>query len=224
MQLVNTSRHTTAFNDIEILLQMMCVADVKYIPKETMHYRVYSGNAASITSSLANDRAIFVGLVELFHSKEVDQVLTLVTSDEKWRKLIDSINQAIEIRIQNKDIQDLTRNMISESLVRRFGYTNKYLAEFLISSLTKLGLERESKVAQNLHLCPGYSRVDILKSTSDEKNLIVKHSMGKAPVADKLINLVPLPTRERFFDSIFRSRPFAGVKRPFVRVWRLRGK
>ena len=76
LQRVNTSRHTTAFNDIEILLQIMCVADVRYIPEETMHYRVYSGNAAAITSSLANDRAIFVGLVELFHSREVDQVLT----------------------------------------------------------------------------------------------------------------------------------------------------
>ena len=152
LQQVNTSRHTTAFNDIEILLQIMCIADVKYIPQETMHYRVYSGNAAAITSSRANDRAIFVGLVELFHSNEVDQVLTLVTSDEHWRKLIESINQAIDIRIQSKEIQDLARNMISESLVRRFGYTNKLLSGFLISSLTELGLDRESTVAVMLFI------------------------------------------------------------------------
>lgn len=92
MRTTTTTRHTTAFNDIEMLLRMMCVSDVRYIPEETMHYRVYSGNAASITSSLANDRAIFVGLVELFHSREIDQVLTLATSEEHWRKLIGSIN------------------------------------------------------------------------------------------------------------------------------------
>jgi hypothetical protein len=202
----------------------MCVADVSYIPKETMHYRVYSGNAASTTSSLANDQAIFVGLVELFHSKEVDQVLTLVTSDEHWRKLIKSINQAIDIRIQSKDIQNLARNMISETLVRRFGYTNKYLAGFLISSLTKLGLERESTVAQNLHLHSGYSRVDFLESTANEKYLIGQHSVGKAPVAGKLMNLFSLSARETFFDFVFNSKLLSGAQRPFVRVWRLRGK
>jgi glycosyltransferase involved in cell wall biosynthesis len=223
LQRVNTSRHTTAFNDIEILLQIMCVADVKYIPKETMHYRVYAGNAASITSSLANDRAIFVGLVELFHSKEVEQVLKLVTSDEHWRKLIESINQAIEIRIQSKEIQDLARNMISESLVRRFGHTNKHLTEFLVSSLTALGLERESMVAQNLHLHPGYTKVDFHRSTADEHPPLVQYSLGKAPVAGRLMNLFSLSTRETLFDAIFRSRLLAKSNRPFVRVWRLRG-
>jgi len=224
LQRVNTSRHTTAFNDIEILLQIMCVSDVRYIPEETMHYRVYPGNAAAITSSLANDRAIFVGLVELFHSREVDQVLTLVTSDEHWRKLIDSINQAIDIRIQSKEIQDLARNMISESLVRRFGYTNKYLAQFLISSLTELGLGRESTVAKNLHLDPGYARVDCLKSRADEHPSLNQYSIGKTPAAGRLMNLFSLSTRERFFDLVFRSQLLSSSKRPFVKVWRLRGR
>jgi glycosyltransferase involved in cell wall biosynthesis len=224
LQRVNTSRHTTAFNDIEILLQMMCIADVKYIPKETMHYRVYAGNAASITSSLANDRAIFVGLVELFHSKEVDHVLTLVTSDEHWGKLIESINQAIGIRIQSKEIQDLARNMISESLVRRFGYTKKHLAEFLMHSLTELGLDRETEMVRNLHLHPGYSRVDFLESTPDKQRQIGQYSIGKTPAAGRLINLFPLSTREAFFDFVFNSKLLSGAQRPFVRVWRLRGK
>jgi hypothetical protein len=224
LQLVNTSRHTTAFNDIEILLQIMCVADVKYIPKETMHYRVYSGNAASITSTLANDRAIFVGLVELFHSKEVDQILSLVTSDELWGKLIDSIKQAIVFRIKSKGIQDLARNMISESLVRRFGYTNKHLAEFLISSLTELDLQREAEVVRNLHSHPGYKHVGLLESKSGESLELAPLSIGRTPFAGWLLNLVSLPTRERFFDALFRSRLLAGVRRPFVRVWRLRGR
>lgn len=223
LQRVNTSRHTTAFNDIEILLQIMCVADVSYIPEETMHYRVYPGNAAAITSSLANDRAIFVGLVELFHSREVDQVLTLATGDEHWRKLIESINQAIDIRIQSKEIQDLARNMISESLVRRFGYTNKNLAQFLISSLTELGLDRESTVAQNLHLHHGFARVDFLESLADEHPSLNQYSIGKTPAAVKLMNLFSLSTRERFFDLVFRSQLMSRSKRPFVKVWRLRG-
>ena len=224
LQRVNTSRHTTAFNDIEILLQIMCVADVKYIPKETMHYRVYAGNAASITSSLANDRAIFVGFVELFHSKEVDQVLALVTSDEHWCKLVESINQAIEIRIQSKEIQDLARNMISESLVRRFGYKNKHLAEFLMNSLTELGLEREAKTVRNLHSYPDYKQVELLESKSGESLDLAPLSIGRTPLAGRLLNLVSLPIRERFFDAVFRSRLLIGVKRPFVRVWRLRGR
>jgi len=224
LQRVNTSRHTTAFNDIEILLQIMCVADVKYIPKETMHYRVYAGNAASITSSLANDRAIFVGIVELFHSREVDQVLTLVTSDEHWCKLIESINQAIEIRIQSKEIQDLARNMISESLVRKFGYKNKRLAEFLMSSLIELGLARETEMVRNLHSHPGYKKVELLESTTGESLELTPLSIGRNPFAGKLLNLISLPTRERLFDAVFRSRLLIGVKRPFVRVWRLRGR
>ena len=224
LQRVNTSRHTTAFNDIEILLQIMCVADVKYIPKETMHYRVYAGNAASITSSLANDRAIFVGFVELFHSKEVDQVLALVTSDEHWCKLVESINQAIEIRIQSKEIQDLARNMISELLVRRFGYKNKHLAEFLINSLTELGLQREAAMVRNLHSHPGYKQVELSESTTGESLELATHSIGRTPFVARLLNLVSLPMRERFFDALFRSRLLTGVKRPFVRVWRLRGR
>jgi hypothetical protein len=202
----------------------MCVADVKYIPKETMHYRVYAGNAASITSSLANDRAIFVGLVELFHSREVDQVLTLVTNDEHWRKLVESINQAVEIRIQSIEIQDLARNMISESLVRRFGYKNKHLAEFLINSLTELGLQREAEMVRNLHSHPGYEKVVLLESTTGESLELTPLSIGRTPFVARLLNLVSLPNRERFFDAVFRSRLLIGVKRPFVRVWRLRGR
>jgi glycosyltransferase involved in cell wall biosynthesis len=224
LQRVNTSRHTTAFNDIEILIQIMCVADVRYIPKETMHYRVYAGNAASITSSLANDRAIFVSLVELFHSKEVGQVLNQVTSDDQWRKLIESITQSVDILIKNKEIRDLAQNMISESLVRRFGYTNKHLAEFLISSLTELGLEREAKTVRNLHSYPDYKQVELLESKSGESLELAPLSIGRTPFVGRLLNLVSLPTRERFFNAVFRSRLLIGVKRPFVRVWRLRGR
>jgi len=218
----NTSRHTTAFNDIEILLRLMCVSDISYIPKETMHYRVYSGNAASITSSLANDRAIFVGLVELFHSKEVDQVLTLANTAQHWGKLIKSINQAIEIRIKNEEIQNLARNMIAETLVRRYGYTNHEITEFLVSSLTNLGLTSESEMAQNLYLNPNYLKTELLPLSEATNAKVTQPLSGKTPLIGKLVNLIPLPTREAFFDSVFCSRLLSKAKRPFVRVWRLR--
>ena len=221
---VNTSRHTTAFNDIEILLQMMCVSDVKYIPKETMHYRVYSGNAASITSTLANDRAIFVGLVELFHSKEVNEVLTQGINDISLSKLIDSVDQAIEIRIASKEIRNLARNMISESLVRRFGYRNKRLAEFLISSLVELGLDRESEMVRNLHSYPGFTKVEIVEIMAPESASLGTNSIGNTPLLGKAINLFSLHRRERFFDFAFRSRLLSRSRRPFVKVWRLQGK
>jgi hypothetical protein len=113
--------------------------------------------------------------------------------------------------------------MISESLIRRFGYSNKFLAEFLIESLTELGLEREAEMARNLHLNPGYSRVDFLESKADEHPSLNPYSIGKTSVAGRLMNLFSLSTRETFFDAIFRSKLLAKSRRPFVRVWRLRG-
>ena len=220
----DTARHTTAFNDIEMLLRMMCVSDVIYVPKETMNYRVYAGNAASITSSLANDRAILVGLVELFHSSEVNQVLDLVNTPGQWKKLIDSINQAIQIRIANVDIQNLARNLIAEALTRRIGYKNREITGFLTNSLTNLGLTRESEVAENLYQDSNYVKTELLPSSATTKFMVTDPVLGKKPLIIKLHDLFPLFTREVFFDMICRSRLPIMANRPFVRVWRLRGK
>jgi hypothetical protein len=220
----NTARHTTAFNDIEMLLRIMCVSDIVYVPKETMHYRVYSGNAAAITSSLANDRAIFVGLVELFHSKEVDQVLSLAKSSSHWGKLIESINQAIEIRIKDNVIQNLARNMIAETLVRRYGYHNREITDFLSKSLMTLGLTRESEIVQNLYQDSSYLKTQLRPSGESAGFKVTAPVLGNKPLIGKFNDLVPLPAREAFFDGVFRSRLLSRVNRPFVRVWRLRGK
>jgi hypothetical protein len=222
--ITNTTRHTTAFNDIEMLLRMMCVSDVRYIPEETMHYRVYSGNAAAITSSLANDRAIFVGLVELFHSKEVDEVLSLAKTSSHWEKLIASINQAIEVRIDNVEIKNLTRNMIAETLVRRFGYQNRDITDFLVNSLRSLGLNRESEIAQNLYQDSSFQTTTLLSLGESSNFLLTLPVLGRKPLISRLFNLIPLPTRELLFDYVFRSPLLGNVKRPFVKVWRLRGK
>ena len=219
----DTARHTTAFNDIEMLLRMMCVSDVHYIPKETMHYRVYDGNAASITSNMANDRAIFVGLVELFHSNEVRQLLSLVSNPGQWQKLIDSINQAIDIRIESAEIQNLARNMIAEILIRRNGYQNREITEFLVRSLSDLGLTRESEIAQNLLQNSSFQEASLSLLEAGENFKAGLPKLGREPLTSKLVNLIPLAARESFFDSIFRSLVLGKVKRPFVRVWRLRG-
>jgi len=220
----NTARHTTAFNDTEMLLRIMCVSDIYYVPSETMHYRVYPGNAAALTSSLANDRAIFVGLVELFHSKEVDQVLSLAKTSSHWEKLIESINQAIEIRIKDNEIQNLTRNMIAETLVRRLGYHHREVTDFLANSLISLGLTRESEIARNLYQDSSYSKYELLPSGEPSRFKVAASALGKKPIISRFSDLIPLPVREVFFDGIFRSRLLRSVKRPFVRVWRLRGK
>ena len=220
----NTARHTTAFNDTEMLLRIMCVSDISYVPRETMHYRVYPGNAAAITSSLANDRAIFVGLVELFHSWEVDQVLTLASTSNHWGKLTESINQAIEIRIKDNEIQNLTRNMIAETLVRRLGYHNGEVTEFLANSLKALGLTRESEIARNLYQDSSYSKYELLPSGEPSRFKVAASALGKKPTISRFSDLIPLPVREVFFDGLFRSRLLRSINRPFVRVWRLRGK
>ena len=220
----DTARHTTAFNDIEMLLRIMCVSDICYVPIETMHYRVYPGNAAALNSSVANDRAVFIGLVELFHSKEVDEVLSLAKTSSHWGKLIDSINQAIEIRIKDIDIQNLTRNMIAETLVRRFGYHNREITDFLVSSLQTLGLSRESEIANNLSQDSSYLKTELRPMGEPTSFKVTAPVLSNRSLISKFNDLVPLPAREAFFDGVFRSRLLSKVNRPFVRVWRLRGK
>ena len=220
----NTSRHTTAFNDMEMLLRIMCVSDICYIPSETMHYRVYPGNAAALNSSLANDRATFVGLVELFHSKEVDEVLSFAKTSSHWEKVIASINQAIEIRIKDIDIQNLTRNMIAETLVRRYGYHNREIAGFLVNSLMNLGLTRESEIAQNLYQDSSYLKTELRPSGEPTGFKVTVPVLGNKPLISKFNDMAPLRAREVFFDGVFRSRLLSRMNRPFVRVWRHRGK
>ena len=221
-----TSRHTTAFNDIEMLLRIMCVSDINYIPIETMHYRIYSGNAASITSNFANDRAVFVGLVELFHSREVQQVLTLATTPGHWKKLTASIEQALTIRLANIELRNLARNIIAENLVRQFGYENLVISNFLKDSLEALQLPKEAQVVENLSADSRFSKIDLKKSIGGPEYLssTTFDSSRNSDSFVKVMTKFPLPVREALFNSIFRSYFFAGVRRPFVKVWRLRGR
>ena len=93
-----------------------------------------------------------------------------------------------------------------------------------MNSLTELGLEHETEMVRNLHSNPGYKKLERLESRTSEGLELTPLSIGRNPFAGKLLNLISLPTRERLFDAVFRSRLLIGVKRPFVRVWRLRGR
>lgn len=223
----STSRHTTAFNDAEMLIKLMCVSDVKYIPKETMHYRVYSGNAASITSSMSNDFAISIGLIEMFHSSECLRILHQVNINNSFDRLIGAIESALEIRIADIGIRSHTRLIIAESLVRRFGYSNQNLANFLIQSLEYFDLSREITTVKNLHESPGY---DFVKSSTEkkgfEKEILSgpKTSVHKKNKFFSVVNLLPLSVREGVFNRIFSSFLFSLSRRPFIKVWRSNDK
>lgn len=224
---VVTSRHTTAFNDTEMILRMMCVSDVKYIPKETMHYRTYSGNASSITGSFANDKAVFIGFNELFHSKEVTDLLSKQDSEKSIEKLIDAIKGAIEIRLSDQILKNLIRVTIAESLHRLYGFKNHVVASFLSESLMQLNLEREASVVINLskhNLAneltrskrdPNLSELDITKLQS---------VISSRSFLSNTISKINLPTREIFFDLIFSSPLNRLIKRPFAKVWHLRNR
>ena len=90
--------------------------------------------------------------------------------------------------------------------------------------MTELDLQREAEMVRNLHSHPGYQQVELSESTTGESLELATLSIGRTPFVARLLNLASLPIRERFFDAVFRSRLLIGVKRPFVRVWRLRGR
>jgi hypothetical protein len=90
--------------------------------------------------------------------------------------------------------------------------------------LTKLGLTRESEVAENLYQDSNYVKTELLPSSATTKFMVTDPVLGKKPLIIKLHDLFPLFTREVFFDMICRSRLPIMANRPFVRVWRLRGK
>lgn len=225
LEKVDTTRHTTAFNDMELLLRMMCISDVKYVPKETMHYRVYEGNSASTTSQLSNDRAVLIGMNEIFHSLEFNQLVEEIKQDQNLQKLVNGINQAIEIRISSKELQNLLRNILAEVLIRKFGYRNKFASDFLIQSLISLGLPNESKLVGNLSSEKKYKTSFLVGAgefdySKTEINIVSQKNFRVI----ELMNRIPLMKKDKFFDRIFTGILFVRAKRPFVKVWRSVGR
>lgn len=220
---VTTSRHTTAFNDVELLLRMMCLADVKYVAKETMHYRVYPGNASSITSTNANDLAIMIGLVELFHSMEFQVMLNQISVENKWTSLIDAIESCLEIRIKDLMTKKVAKLLLAESLIRNLGYSQKHLVEFLVAAQLDLGLTYESINAKNLATKSTFKTINKSKNDAIKPNYVDSNFVTKPHGSNYffgLFNKLPLSVREKGFNIAFKSPLFFLVKRPFVKVWR----
>jgi hypothetical protein len=89
--------------------------------------------------------------------------------------------------------------------------------------LSDLGLTRESEIAQNLLQNSSFQETSLSPLDAGENFKAWLPKLGREPLISTLVNLIPLAARESFFDYIFRSRVLGKVKRPFVRVWRLRG-
>lgn len=225
LKTLETTRHTTAFNDTELLLRMICNFDVEYIPIETMHYRIFEGNAASQTKQDSNDRAIFIGLNELLHSRDFDQILNLADSENNVKRLLTAINSAINIRIANSDLKLIAKNVAAETLIRKLGYLNSSIRNNLVENLISMNMKNESNLATNQEFSHEYSEIPLTKL---EKSPYFKDSYADLKsvnvAGNKLINKIPLQVREKFFNLIFSSPVMARVKRPFVKTWRFRNK
>ena len=216
---LDTSRHTTAFNDMELLLRLMCIADTKYIVNETMHYRVYEGNAASITTDFANDRAVLIGLNEVFHSQEFSKLLEQITEESRQQEVINGLEQALKIRIKDTYLQKLSRNILAETLIRKLKYKEKSVSRFLVESLESLDLRKEAELVSNLNFVDDYE-VKFLASKGSKSLDLKEPNLFQNSLTTNFIKFLPLKFRERIYDLVFNSYIFILVKRPFVKVWR----
>ena len=218
---INTSRHTTAFNDTEIMLRLMAQSNIKYLPIETMHYRIYEGNAASITNSNANNLATLIGMNEVIHSNEFRNLVNSIKEDAEIKMLVDSFKSAIDIRISDLEIRNFANFLISESLVRIFGYKNSSMSNYLIESLKIQNLHLGKEIAKNLSTFIGSELVNNFESSSENSVFSDAATLStNRNLFLKLLNFIPLNIREKFFRMIVSSPIFLFAKRPFIRVWR----
>ena len=219
---IQTSRHTTAFNDTEMILKLLCVSDIKYVAEETVFYRVHQGNASNITSTNASDYSVFIGLIEFINSKEFNSIVTTNSTDENFKLLINAFANSIKIRIINEDLQKVLSYIIAERLIRQFGYKYKSLVDFLCDSMSLIHIPNSLQIIKNLHSRNEFTEININDISSIEQSMKSKEEFAypKSSLLNSFINLIPLKSRERFFDFAFNSQFLARSKRPFVKVWR----
>jgi hypothetical protein len=219
---LQTSRHTTAFNDTELVLRMMCISDIVYIPVETVHYRVHSGNAHIVTDSKSNDFAVIVGLNEFLHSFEFEQLVSDV-EPKYFPQLFESIKLALEIRVKEKRMREFACALFAEHAIRMFEYKDNAAIKFLIDALKDLNFNTQVQVLENISnfdftASPNrffksggtqHFSLERLNKISSNSNYLVR-----------LVNYIPLSARQFSINLISRSPIGMFVRRPFVRVWR----
>lgn len=221
LEKVDTTRHTTAFNDMELLLRMMCISDIKYLPIETMHYRVYEGNSSNTTTNFSNDRAVLIGLNEFLHSSEFRFLLDTYVSEEKVSDLISALENAIEIRMSDTELKIILANLIAEFLIREFGYENEVVNKFLRTTLEKFNLPKETKLVDNLKNLNQFEVQELRSQGSNPFSKIDLATFSKEKSGiNTALDSIPLSTREKIYNSFFTSMLLKSSKRPFIKVWR----
>ncbi len=223
---LNTTRHTSAFNDTELILKLMCISDIKYLPIETVHYRLHRGNAHAITNTDSNDFATLIGLNELFHSNEFKKLMQEYSEKIDFVELTRAINLSLEIRIADKITRNLARGLIAESLIRIFGYERTGIVPLILSAHDALNLDKEQTIIKNLSFDSKFVSSD-LKSEEDVTALeseIVQQVNKSKSLLTSTFNSIPLQLRERFFNQVFTSPIAKILNRPFVKAWYHRGK
>jgi glycosyltransferase involved in cell wall biosynthesis len=220
---IDTTRHTTAFNDTEMLLRLMCISDIEYIPVETMHYRIFPGNASSITKTRANDRATLIGMNEIIHSKEFSNLAKSLNTEKQLTQLVQAIDQAVDIRIADLQLRQIAKSLLSEALIRIFGYKNEVISNFLQGSLLTDDLKAENQVVRNLLTYSGSSLVEINENSlngQEKASLDVQFPKPSKNLLVRIIGLLPLKYKEKSIEILIRTPVFRFIKRPFIKVWR----
>jgi len=219
---VETSYHTTAFNDSELLLRILSTSNVQYIPQETVHYRIHRGNAASQTASEAGDIAVSIGMIEFFHGDEFKELVNLNKSDVQITDLITAIKTGIEIRINDLNIQNFTRIVIAEKLIRILGYQNEEVNKFLIESYKIENIPINEQIINNLNSKNNFNKHELLKDkmSSNEFNSTSNHELKiDKSLLSNLENKISLKHREKIYLFLFNTWLTKIYKRPFLKVW-----
>jgi glycosyltransferase involved in cell wall biosynthesis len=218
-----TNLHYTAFNDTELVLRILAVADITYIPIDTMHYRIHPLNAASTTNRVAHEYAVAYGLNSVAHSKEFNSLVKQIVTDAKIEEFYLALSRCLTIWIEDLRIRNFAKGMLAEKLIRLFGYECRPALSFLASFLDENSLNSEVDVAKNLGAGGIQESLELgVPATSEASrppsNREVERS--KNPLV-RIWNRLPLQTRERAVAFLLKLPFLRSSKRPFITAWKL---
>jgi glycosyltransferase involved in cell wall biosynthesis len=218
-----TNLHYTAFNDTELVLRILAVADATYLPIDTMHYRIHPLNAASTTNRLAHEFAVAYGLNSVTHSKEFDSLVKQIVADAKIEEFFLALNRCLIIWLEDPGIRNFAKGMLAEKLIRIFGYECGPALDFLASFLDENSLNSEVKVAKNLGAGGIQESLDLGPPATNEASWAPSNrpvESAKNPLV-RIWNQLPLQTRERAVALILKLPCLRSSKRPFIQAWKL---
>jgi glycosyltransferase involved in cell wall biosynthesis len=213
--------HFSAFNDTELILRLLTLADVTYIPRETMHYRRHSLNAAETTGHAAQDLAVTYGLNALFHSPGFEKLALQILAEDRTEALFRALKQSLRTWINDDGVRSFATGMLAERLVRVFGYDCPASLQFLREYLEYRNLDVESGISSN------YGSAEIFEDTSsltaNPTRPLVK-LRGNSPTKShrvhvRIWNSLPLSIRDSILALVMKIPFVRTSKRPFIRAW-----